>query len=617
MLCSSFFFKRVDFGGAVSGNYYEYLGYFHEQERKKVYPLILYFGRDEMVFYYRPSDGVKSVVHNSVSMVRLFSVYIAAGELNQLRTTRVLENYLLNPVWQESSAELFVERRYMQTGYFLNYNRLVFDPGANRIKGALWNGSARKAQPKSVEGVNQSLFLRLGDYVWEEKKEDNRLVANGVNFQRLLLDFLFELDNAQTFEGDNFFRLQPALQGNRLLDAIKRKCLYLKQLQSLSSWGLSSSRDREDLLPITFLQAEQEWLSVCCLESYQDIFSSPKSPFECGADEISQVLFRNRLGVKLKPRREYFQGNEDCARLRNQITSFYMRQYDVLKAWDVMFHPLMKPVIFLIMFMIPFGDLVFDKLFKTHYAGCCSVCLPIFLAGYLLLVYHRQRVNLFKLMLPRLFLGILIGWLAFASGEELWKSALIKSPGSVLVLSSVVLTLLFMYVFTDISNKLSFLGRSQLLSRSVIILLIALMFSLAQGVYVLQFSGKGLLNNSGFLSLDNEKLFACVAADSELINDLQDSQKHLSLLELVRGWDTGGHRTFMINSVSLPIKRVDLWQDTWLGSNYRYLPFWWHSEGDHGIIYVWSILFSQMVMSILTGIVLQLLWEDRPITEPL
>ena len=34
-------------------------------------------------------------------------------------------------------------------------------------------------------------------------------------------------------------------------------------------------------------------------------------------------------------------------------------------------------------------------------------------------------------------------------------------------------------------------------------------------------------------------------------------------------------------------------------------------------IYVWSILFSQLVVSILIGVVLQLLWEDRPITEPL
>ena len=33
--------------------------------------------------------------------------------------------------------------------------------------------------------------------------------------------------------------------------------------------------------------------------------------------------------------------------------------------------------------------------------------------------------------------------------------------------------------------------------------------------------------------------------------------------------------------------------------------------------YVWSIHLSQFMVSILIGIVFQLLWEDRPITEPL
>jgi len=40
-------------------------------------------------------------------------------------------------------------------------------------------------------------------------------------------------------------------------------------------------------------------------------------------------------------------------------------------------------------------------------------------------------------------------------------------------------------------------------------------------------------------------------------------------------------------------------------------------KGKASIIYIWSILFSQLVVSILIGIVLQLLWEDRAITEPL
>ncbi len=46
--------------------------------------------------------------------------------------------------------------------------------------------------------------------------------------------------------------------------------------------------------------------------------------------------------------------------------------------------------------------------------------------------------------------------------------------------------------------------------------------------------------------------------------------------------------------------------------NYKAIP-----DKEIKIRYIWSVHLSQFVMSILIGIVLQLLWEDRPVTEPL
>ena len=54
---------------------------------------------------------------------------------------------------------------------------------------------------------------------------------------------------------------------------------------------------------------------------------------------------------------------------------------------------------------------------------------------------------------------------------------------------------------------------------------------------------------------------------------------------------------------------------TW--KNYAVRPvnnvFWPGKE----IIYIWSVLLSQALMAIFIGVILQLIWEDRPITEPL
>jgi len=48
-----------------------------------------------------------------------------------------------------------------------------------------------------------------------------------------------------------------------------------------------------------------------------------------------------------------------------------------------------------------------------------------------------------------------------------------------------------------------------------------------------------------------------------------------------------------------------------------YIVLWGLPFTGTKFYYVWSIHLSQFMVSILIGIVLQLLWEDRPITEPL
>jgi hypothetical protein len=133
-----------------------------------------------------------------------------------------------------------------------------------------------------------------------------------------------------------------------------------------------------------------------------------------------------------------------------------------------------------------------------------------------------------------------------------------------------------------------------------------------------------MLDNSGYITLDNEHLFVLVSGDREqckkIIDGLSSSRKKISLEKLIN-WESRYGRVKYVEGGRkkvLQFERLDEWKDCFLHSNYSFVPLLGIFRGwKKGVYYIWSILFSQLVLSILMGVVLQLLWEDRPITEPL
>jgi len=124
------------------------------------------------------------------------------------------------------------------------------------------------------------------------------------------------------------------------------------------------------------------------------------------------------------------------------------------------------------------------------------------------------------------------------------------------------------------------------------------------GFYVIQFYAKPMLNHAGFLG--NKRLYK---AQIEKNNALSDNSKlkEKKLPDDPDLKDAFGHPR-LNDKVKYFFGKTE---------NYRSVKVFSSWIDDVIMLYVWSILFSQLVASILVGIVLQLLWEDRPITEPL
>lgn len=601
----NYFFERAEFKDPdIKKPYYIYKGYYIKKNDNKYYPIVLHFGKDEIVISFKDTDGK---IHP------MFSLYVAEGEINQKMLTEKIEDYWKMPIWPTSKEArkeiglpdidkseknknnkkpLLSDKTLLSMSYFSSMYE--FDAENDKfIKCELFN----KKKGRNCKILDNEISF---EYKENEKDilkiKDKEIHAYYINFRRILLDFLYEFDYANTFEDENFFKLQPALQNNKLLDALSRKCCYLNELYKQRDWRRSKPKDR---LPLTFLKAEKSWLKVCFDEKYSDIFISADSIFNNVEKETELVLFKSRIGNSKLSRTKLFR--KEDASIRNQSATFFLRKYSLYNAFKTLLPPVPPAFLFivpLLFLLIPFGDLALDKC-NFPIKGVCSIGIPIFMLAGLGIYYWIFSINLFRLILPRLFLGIMIGWSIFWSTEELWKGALIAHAGEIVIINLVLIVIIFLYISTDIKNKLIRISESAVLRRAFSLLLFAMLISFIQGFYVVQFGAKTMLENSGFL----ENLPTCK------INNKSDN-KSLYGIERYLGENSSEEKPNYANYDRYFIKKPEI-------KNYEWVNLNLFNSNGYKIRYIWSILLSQFIMSIFIGIILQFLWEDRPITEPL
>ena len=94
----------------------------------------------------------------------------------------------------------------------------------------------------------------IDEWEWEGKNSKDKVIKTSyINFRRILVDFLFELDQkTNTFEDKNFLKIRFTLQDNKVLDALSRKLNYLCELRRLQETQI-----KHKILPKPFLKAER------------------------------------------------------------------------------------------------------------------------------------------------------------------------------------------------------------------------------------------------------------------------------------------------------------------------------------------------------------------------
>ena len=613
-----FFEKRKYRDSGIQKAYYTYLGYKLKKNTERgseTHPIFIYFGKDEVSVCYQDDTG---------RVTKIFSLYVAEGMINQEMLAKKIEDYARMPLWpisetgiiqSEERGRLCLDPTLLRIGFFPRYygfsitsdNRfeMIDLPGSRSGVTRVKNGGKRlefmywlgeTASPAPSVGTDDG---NASQDVWEID-ENGEIIVRKINFSMLLLDFLFEMDYADTFEDENFFALQPHLQNNLVLDALTRKCRYLLELSKLRDFEQTKKHER---LPKHFRQAERDWLNVCRLVDYKSIFVSPTSLFNDSEEEVKHIFFDARIGKGCRPRRAFLKTKDD-APIKNEVCRFFMGKYDILRAFRMALPDWSIPVLWGLLLLIPFGDLFLPL---GRCTGCFTIFSPLlFIVG--VFVYRAYKgVNLFKLFLPRLFLGIIVGWAVFWSTEELWKKALTMNFEMILASDAFMLLIIFLYIYTDIGNQMYRRNESQILKKTFSLIGMAMAISFVVGFYVLQFYARPIIQNSGFLEYNRiYKDFKAPTKNPPRLDEVFTKEKLEGKYELNEKY-----------------KYLHFLGERWRNYRERLLSPLFTSNAQSEelfngrIIVIWSVLLSQFIVAIFVGVILQLIWEDRPITEPL
>lgn len=221
------FFRRRDFQDPeIDNHYYVYLKYYRDvSDQEREFPVSVYFGREEVAFFFR------GVIGGEFISQKIMSWPVAPGEFNQKRLSETIENY-----WRVNEWPSIVK----------------------------------------LNGIRRDEYLCKAGYAPHfHSVSDNVHDRERIDLRELILDFLFEMDRTEIFsEHPNFSDLKIVLQANSVLNALSRYGTFRVEEDE--------SGDYQSVL----YQAFYDWLNICINIANKDIFESPNSVFR---DEASQA----------------------------------------------------------------------------------------------------------------------------------------------------------------------------------------------------------------------------------------------------------------------------------------------------------------------------------------
>lgn len=340
----------------------------------------------------------------------------------------------------------------------------------------------------------------------------------------LLLDFLYDLEHSEVFMNSEHYEfMYSSLHDDFYCHSIASKAEFYYQRRMTSLWP--EDKSRQDSIDDSMLEhlgdylidAERRWVECISTPGAEGVLYHGSlswfSDIEAEMDAIYDSSERTDSIVKkigdMQKRKSLFGRMSHTAQ---RASDWYIDRYNfmgTLKIWyggrylqcaRVMVMAVLA-IITLFLLPIPLASLTWG-LMVLFFAAFCWL-LPVFVSNTPRWGCRLVTVGRVNYLMPRLFASIVTAWFTLSIGQDifigffdnLWHNT------TSLVTSAVLLFIMAVFVYYEISRQNpngKSLGK---LARSVSLLLVAFLYSFVSGLFIIHFFGQKYIERNDYLEV--------------------------------------------------------------------------------------------------------------------
>ncbi len=347
------------------------------------------------------------------------------------------------------------------------------------------------------------------------------------------LDFLFDFFHSDIFVSHpNYQDIKEKLLQNVIISGIYDKCEYyywiakhnelVNQNQDLQNFQ-QKGHYKEALIQLA--EAESKWIEKIIDPQYLSLFSIDIPWFFDSETELKHATHQDIKTPSGLDWKGYItkivqadQGKKNIfsrfriehQKLKIGITTFWVRRYNIFESVHYNFSIKKRDLIIFSIFSFILTAILWCTAEKTltieyflfHVIGVLLYCgvlgailtiAPIVL--FVLQLFKNTDFNrsLISTFLPRMQLGIISGWLIFATSGDLWKINYDITLFSVGILSIPLFLLSLYYINNEVQREAPDLPPKYIFARSFFILITGFTISMCIGLFLMSFEGQKMI----------------------------------------------------------------------------------------------------------------------------
>lgn len=455
-----------------------------------------------------------------------------------------------------------------------------------------------------LNSINDGTYSGLKKNINKKNEKEEK---PAIHFKTLVLDFIFDLEHSQVFKNSPAYeKMEESLRQDLFFSALAAKYDYYHKKEILSE---ELKRDDPahgviEKLYKDFYTAQNQWLDILCAPNMSSLISNTNHWFREIEQEQRDVLFdpehpfqNNRLKVSNIANNQHLRENY------KKSSKWFLRRYDFISAarmaicsasniTDLIIVLGITITLYLILKNLLTGEINLDFTFLDLFIIPVSLLAAIIF----IIVYGKimKGASLVGLLLPRTLMASSSAWLFLASSDEGWRTHFDMNIHYAILIAVFLSLLMIFFMLIEVRN-LTNNRLIELVPRILIVFIIGLSYSFVVGTIYSSYSGKTILKRTGLAV----EYFNNPAFDNESV-DYKNPVDSTRCFEVLLNTPTP---SFM----GKPAKYNIMYE-------YELFPA---AKKDIKLRIFPGMLVINAFLALFIGIFLQLIFEDKPVTEPL